>query len=321
MSGCFVRIFITIFIMLNFTTIAFPEFVSYSPFFWNTDTPSVAFLHGELKLSSYSSLLKLLNDHPNVKIIALSSPGGYVNEGLKIADEIHKNHMTTWVPKNAECSSACSFIFFAGIERRLDGRLGVHQLSGVNDIEYAQLNVADILTQLNNYGVDPRIFPIMLKTSADQIYYFNDNEKREFQFDTRDVNAQSKIRSSLEKEEQAKNFVISLVLYSGTPSLERLKSLYLEKVEYYGKIVSRDDVINDKKHFFHNWPERKNSVKIETVKVTCNRENFCSVTGEFTWLVSNQKNRMSLSGRSEFFYRILITDNLLIASESNKRIK
>lgn len=292
----------------------------YGPFYWQQESPTYVILHGEIELNSYTSFQRLLTEHPEVKYMMLLSPGGYVIEGLKIADEVHKRRIVTWVPKNGECSSACSFIFFAGVERKLEGNLGVHQLSGVNNIQYAQLNVADILAQLNSYGVDPRIFPIMLKTLPNQLYYFSDTEKVLYHLDTLSTNNHHQDISKATKETQVKNFVISLVLYSGTPSTERLRSLYSNVVDYYGKKVTSDFVINDKKRFFHNWPQRENIVDMKTAKASCDEYDICTVIGEFSWNVYNPERQRALKGRSSFLYKIHLKDRFFIVAEINKKL-
>lgn len=292
----------------------------YGPFYWQSEAPAYVILHGEIELNSYVYFQQLLTEHQNIKYMMLLSPGGYVIEGLRIADEVHKRRIVTWVPKNGECSSACSFIFFAGIERKLEGNLGVHQLSGVNNIQYAQFNVADILAQLNSYGVDPRIFPIMLRTLPNKLYYFSEAEKRLYHLDTLSSDNHHQNLPKEAKETQVKNFVISLVLYSGTPSIERLKSLYSDSVDYYGKQVTSDFVVNDKKRFFHSWPKRENNVDLKTVNAACYEYNICTVSGEFTWNVYNPEKQRTLKGRSSFLYKIQIKDRFLITGENNKKL-
>lgn len=83
----------------------------YGPFYWHSEAPDYVILEGEIKFNSYIYFQQLLTEHPDIKYLMLLSHGGYVVDSLKIADEVHKRRMVTWVPKNAECSSACSFIF------------------------------------------------------------------------------------------------------------------------------------------------------------------------------------------------------------------
>jgi len=67
----------------------------------------------------------------------LSSPGGSVIEGLQMAGIINDKNLNTYIPKvgldsQGTFASACSFMFFAGSERKVGGRLGVHQFSSLD---------------------------------------------------------------------------------------------------------------------------------------------------------------------------------------------
>ena len=59
----------------------------------------------------------------------LFSGGGSVFEGLQMAGIIFDKELTTYVPSEAECLSACSFMFFGGSTKISSGNLGVHQFS------------------------------------------------------------------------------------------------------------------------------------------------------------------------------------------------
>ncbi|RWO35015.1 MAG: hypothetical protein EOS10_01645 [Mesorhizobium sp.] len=107
----------------------------------------------------------------------LDSPGGSVQSGLLIAEEVFDRRLDTVVPPNAVCASACSYIFLAGRSRKVDGRLGVHQIqSDVQDNAYIQLNLADVIEAITKYGTSPEILTLMLKTPSNQIHYFSDDE-------------------------------------------------------------------------------------------------------------------------------------------------
>lgn len=215
----------------------------------------------------------------------------------------------------------CLFVyFFAGVERKLEGRFGVHQLSGVNNIQYAQFNVAYILSQLNSFGVDPRIFPIMLGTLPNKLYYFSENEKRIYHLDTLSPDNYRQNIPEETKEAQVKNFVISLVQYSGTPSIELVKSIYTDRVDHYGKMVTSDFVVKDKKQFFQSWPKRENNVDLKTVNTACYEYKICVVSGELTWKIYNPEQQSAFEGRSSFLYKIQVKDRFLITAEIRKKL-
>lgn len=93
------------------------------------DSSFVALI-GEIDGGAATQLIDLFVSRPAIKIVILDSPGGSVYSALDIALMVHRLGLNTYVPEDAYCASACSFIFLAGIERLVEGRLGVHQFYG-----------------------------------------------------------------------------------------------------------------------------------------------------------------------------------------------
>ena len=46
-------------------------------------------------------------------------------DGLSMATTIHDAGLKTHIPADGECFSACAYMFFAGVERGSEGKLGV----------------------------------------------------------------------------------------------------------------------------------------------------------------------------------------------------
>jgi hypothetical protein len=113
-------------------------------------------LEGRIDAGDYIVVRSFLRNESNFKKITngvfLASPGGNAREALKIGYLIRALQLSTEAPsapprekwaigssafsesdltnrQNFQCSSACFFIYVAGIERKLNwiGRLGVHQ--------------------------------------------------------------------------------------------------------------------------------------------------------------------------------------------------
>lgn len=68
----------------------------------------------------------LSNTDPHVRIVVFNSPGGDIEEALRIGNAIKRHGVATGV--SAECDSACTYSFIAGRERILlsPARLGFH---------------------------------------------------------------------------------------------------------------------------------------------------------------------------------------------------
>ncbi|KQR79432.1 hypothetical protein ASG03_12090 [Rhizobium sp. Leaf341] len=101
--------------------------------------------------------------------------------GLLIADDIHQRRLATYIPKESKCFSACSFVFLAGDERKVDGALGVHQISSESpDLVGAQLAISDIIEMLNRFGTPMDVMHIMFKTPPDDMHVFSQGEVAEY---------------------------------------------------------------------------------------------------------------------------------------------
>jgi len=68
----------------------------------------------------------LLQENPQLEKVALNSPGGHIYEARGFAYMIRDHGLDTYVMD--ECSSACTLLFVAGVQRSLapDARLGFH---------------------------------------------------------------------------------------------------------------------------------------------------------------------------------------------------
>lgn len=133
---------------------------------------TVLVINGGISENAARIFRATLNANPQVDTVLLSSGGGYVGVGLEIAEVIHARGLSTWIPADLECASICSVIFLAGQSRMVQGRLGVHQVAmSIENNAEVQTTVGDIVTAINKYGVDPRLFERFLQTPPDRMYF------------------------------------------------------------------------------------------------------------------------------------------------------
>lgn len=59
--------------------------------------------------------------------VRLHSPGGDINAAMRIGEMIRQAEVTTVVPGNAICASACVLLHVAGVKRIVAGRIGLHR--------------------------------------------------------------------------------------------------------------------------------------------------------------------------------------------------
>jgi hypothetical protein len=153
----------------------------FAPFYFDPNEPSSAALVGEIDSRTPLAFSRLVETLPSIKTLFLSSPGGNVYSAILIAREVDRLGLSTIIPKDADCFSACSFIYFAGHERFTDGRLGVHQVSSQDpDLVAAQLAVSDISELLSEFGVPNDLFLLMLRTPPEEMHVLDQSELNRF---------------------------------------------------------------------------------------------------------------------------------------------
>ena len=92
---------------------------SYGSFLHTERVPNALFLSNDIEKDDSFELRRALSKH-DIEILVLSSFGGSVWESLNIAGIIQDKELTTYLPKlgideKGSCSTACSIMFFGGI--------------------------------------------------------------------------------------------------------------------------------------------------------------------------------------------------------------
>jgi len=89
--------------------------------------PQEAELRGEIGDGASSVLARGLAQNPSVRVLHLRSPGGLVNEGLRLGNLIRQHGLEVVV--DTQCSSACTLALLAADVRwtRAEARIGFHR--------------------------------------------------------------------------------------------------------------------------------------------------------------------------------------------------
>lgn len=142
--------------------------------------PDIVLLNAEIDDATPAALEEALAARPGARLVALNSPGGSVDAAIGMAWEIRKRGLSTFVPPDMGCYSACAYIFLAGANRHVAGELGVHQISSeVADLVMAQTTLGDVIDALQTFGVHPQVISHMLRTPPDDMYIFSGAELAE----------------------------------------------------------------------------------------------------------------------------------------------
>ena len=156
--------------------------------FYHQDMDDVAYFLGEVQYGSDLILKRALQSEPQTKMLVLISHGGSMYGGLRASAVIRQSKLDTYVPKKSICASACSSMLFAGVNRWVNGNLGVHQfrsgddkrvLAGIKEVQAdTQFLTSDVITILSDYDLPDFVVPRMLATHWSEMHWFNSTEKK-----------------------------------------------------------------------------------------------------------------------------------------------
>jgi hypothetical protein len=110
-------------------------------------------LNGEFQSGIARDFMRVLDEAPDAETVELQSPGGWVGEAVRIAEQIERRELATRVV--SQCSSACTLAFAGGVHRTIapGASLGFHAGS-------AATGIGDGNREINAYmlyrGIDPQ---------------------------------------------------------------------------------------------------------------------------------------------------------------------
>ncbi len=125
-----------------------------------------------------------------IKLVELNSPGGSVFDALAISTAIREFGWATKVSNGNLCASSCPIIFAGGKKRIAEEKaaIGVHQFFSFNEntrspseaISGTQSTTALITRHLDKMEVDPQLWVHALETPPQQLYYFSQDELKDY---------------------------------------------------------------------------------------------------------------------------------------------
>ncbi|MEL6524020.1 MAG: lysozyme inhibitor LprI family protein [Pseudomonadota bacterium] len=161
----------------------------YGSFKYSPDAPGVLVLAGPITDNTVADFRRAVRGQ-DIRVLFLVSQGGDVQTALELSAIVSDRGLSTVIPPNHDCASACAFVFVAGEKRRAYGRLGVHQFVSIgpvtsgNSVQATQETTAEIIDYLKEYDVAPQFFVRMLETPPDGMYYFPVEELRRHGIET-----------------------------------------------------------------------------------------------------------------------------------------
>ncbi|WP_158742908.1 hypothetical protein [Acidisphaera sp. L21] len=125
---------------------------------------------------------------PNTRLegLSLNSPGGDLEEGLRLATSVHDAHVPTVVGPGAICASACFLVFAAGspMFASTSALVGVHSASyrGTESAD-AQLATLRMVRRLSEFNVPDAILGKLVTAHPSQIWWLTRAELESMRVD------------------------------------------------------------------------------------------------------------------------------------------
>ena len=198
----------------------------FGSFVHTEQVPNALFFFSDIQKNDSFELRRALRTY-NIDTIVLASSGGSVWEALNMAGIIFDKKMNTYVPKMPNeigCYSACSYLFFAGQNRLVEGELGVHQVGSYDEgadakkeakgrtQQVTQFTTSEVIGFLNEFDTPPWVYERMFRSR--DMYIFTDDEAKQLSQNTIDVG----------KIEEINKFIEDFLLATATPETEKKES-------------------------------------------------------------------------------------------------
>jgi hypothetical protein len=281
------------------------------------------------------------------KAVTFNSPGGSVGTAIRLGRIIRAAGLGTIQVRQLECASACSLAFVGGVQRVADpGSIGVHRSSFAPDagmtaddaVARIQAGTAEIISYLNEMGVDPKLLAIALSYDKSDMRYLSSSEMADLRVTsgaTGDVSwtpptptpqaypGPTARADDHQLENAAVAFIKGLIEEHGDNTalaISQVLSSYASTVDYYGKYKSLSEIVEDKRKYYLRWPERGYRVRDDTVMVTCANDR-CMVSGVYDWVVRSLSRHKQRQGVARFSYTIAVGSDPRIIAEAGEVIR
>src|SRR5262249_54038767 len=246
-------------------------------------------------------------------IVVFHSPGGNLFAGIEIGKAIHLKGFSTYVPDGLLCASACSLAWLGGRSRLMSdtAKIGFHaaytEQRGQNNVSApGNALVGAYLTRL---GLPDSAIVYITRSAPDGMQWLNFSDAQRFGIEVKQFNIARRapaesprqrgntFNEQIERETRALIDAGNLV---DAAALSFISAKYSEQVSYYGKMLTKAEVLAGKRTFFQRWPGRRYAVVRNSVEITCSDMSTCKVDGRLDWETTNRQARSV--GSASFSY-------------------
>jgi len=283
-------------------------------------------------------------------VVVFNSDGGNLLAGIEIGKTIRLKSFATVVLDGLRCASACAFAWLGGSPRFMErgARIGFHAAYVEDRGRAAESGVGNALlgSYLTQIGLSEHAVVYITQAGPRQMTWLTLPDAKQIGIDVLPFETQTASTTPQQPTQQtpaqpsppetsnqaisnrAQLFVRELYSqFARTNTVEWLRPLYAQQVMFYGKLISRDEVLSSLRLEIEKWPERNYRLQDRSINATCREGRLgaveptpgpmeCTVTGRMSWVGRSQaRNAMAKGGVDGFTYVLRPSGDTFIIKE------
>jgi hypothetical protein len=321
------------FALLSFNASSFAASISLAPLD-NDPSHAIVLVEGDL-LPSDDAAFRAHVGRLTKAIVGFKSDGGNLLAGIAIGKTIRLKSFATAVLDGERCASACALAWLGGAPRLMgtSAYVGFHAAYVEKDGRAMEIGVGNALvgSYLTQIGLSENAVIYITAAAPTEVRWLTLRDAEKIGIDVvpwatapaaRPAQPLVAAREMSERDlpNRARSFVNAVTAKwsdANSAGLSWLDALYADQVDYYGKRLSRDAVLTDKRRFTERWPER--AYKVISSYAECNASK-CFIDGYVDWQTRDIARKATASGVAGFAYVVVPSGGGFLITGENGRV-
>ena len=273
--------------------------------------------------------------------VVFNSEGGNLFAGIEIGKTIRLKSFATAVLDGLRCASSCAFAWLGGSPRFMEGgaQIGFHAAYIERSGQASESGVGNALvgSYLTQIGLSENAVVYITQAAPSQMTWLTLSDAKQIGIEVvpweseKVATKPSQPATSRNSPDpaltsRAQSFVSEInSRWSATNDVEWLRPLYADEVNFYGKLISRDEVLTKHRLMVEQWPEHNYRVHHNTMKAVCGESLpglaqprpkvvpvECIVTGTMDFATRNLARNATTGGLASFTYVLRASGNTFV---------